>query len=312
MIFGKEELEDILRVIEFNHTLFIGANIGSDVLTNEDRALLKKYGISTDDIKTAFTPYEQNFYFGRLAQALGDKNASSLQYNDFLKYLRRGQYVPLNSREKDTLNIAKQRSYSHIKGLGQKVKQTSEGIILAEDQATRDAYEKTIKNSVERAVIERNTVNSVISEIGNNTGNWARDIGRIASTEMHNVYTEGRAAQIERDGGKDAEVYKTVYGGACRFCIRFYTTGGLGSKPVVFKLSELRAKGSNIGKKQKDWTATVDATHPWCRCDLQYVPEGYIWDEEAGRFARKKIDLKDPARQKKGIKITVGDQVFDI
>ena len=51
-------------------------NIGTDVLTNEDRSLLKKYGIDVDDIKTKFTPYEQQFYFGRLAQAVGIENAS--------------------------------------------------------------------------------------------------------------------------------------------------------------------------------------------------------------------------------------------
>lgn len=267
MIFSKEKLEEILRVIDFNHTLFIGNNIGVDVLTDEDKALLRKYGVKPDDIKTPFTQYEQSFYFGRLAQALGDKNASSLQYNDFLKYLRRGQYVPLSQREKTTLDFAKQRTYSHIKGLGQTVRQTSEGIIIAEDQAVRDAYENTIKGSIERAIIERDTVNSVISEIGHKTGDWSRDIGRIAATEMGNVYEAGRASEAERQGGKDAKVYKDVYPGACRFCIQFYTTGGIGTKPKVFTLSELRANGTNVGQKQKNWKPTLGPVHPFSITD---------------------------------------------
>ncbi len=264
MIFPKEKLEEILRIIDFNHTLFIGNSVGVDILTDEDRALLKKFGVNTNSIKTPFTQYEQSFYFGRLAQALGNENASKLGYNDFLKYLRKGQYVPLNTREKASLDFAKQRSYSHIKGLSQKVRQTSEGIIITNDQATRDAYESTIKGSVERAILERDTINSVVSEIGHKTGDWGRDLGRIAATEMQYAYEEGRAAEAERKGGKDAQVYKEVYAQACRFCIKFYTTGGIGTKPIVFTLSDLRANGTNVGRKQKDWIATLSPVHPWC------------------------------------------------
>lgn len=309
MIFTKEKIEEILRIIEFNHVLFIGNNIGVDILTNEDRSLLRKFGIEIDDIKKPFTQYEQNFFFGRLAQALGNENASKLEYNDFLKYLRKGQYIPLNQREKDTLNYAKQRSYYHIKNLGQKVTQITSGIIISEDQATRDAYEETIKNSIERAILERDTVNSIVSEIGHKTGDWGRDLGRIAATEMQYVYEEGRAAEAERSGGKEAMVWKDVYPGACRFCIKFYTTNGLGSKPKIFKLSELRANGTNIGRKQQSWVATIGPVHPFCRCNLNHVPQGYIWDEERGGFYPPKIDETKP---KKGIKITVGDKKFEI
>lgn len=309
MIFSKEKLEEILRIIDFQHTMFIGNNVGVDLLTDEDRALLKRYGVNVNDIKKDFTQYEQSFYFGRLAQALGDKNASKLGYNDFFKYLRKGQYIPLNQREKDTLNFAKQRTYSHIKGLGQRVRQTTEGIIITEDQKNRDTYEKTIKNSIERAIAERDTINSVVSEIGNKTGDWGRDLGRIAATEMQYAYEEGRAAEAERKGGKEALVYKDAYPQACRFCIKFYTTGGIGTKPKVYKLSELRANGTNIGRKQADWQATLGPVHPFCRCNLNYIPQGYVWDEEKQDFHPPKIDKDTP---KKGITITVGDKKFEI
>lgn len=309
MIFSKEKIEEILRVIEFNHTLFIGTGIGIDILTDEDRALLKKYGINMGDIKKQFTPYEQNFYFGRLASALGNNNASKLTYNDFLKYLRKGQYIPLSSREKASLDFAKQRSYSHIKNLGQRVTQDTSGIVMAEDQAVRDVYESTIKNSIERAILERDTVNSVVSEIGHKTGDWGRDLGRIAATEMQYVYEEGRAADIERSEGKEGLVFKEVYPQACRFCIKFYTTGGIGTKPVVFKLSELRANGTNIGRKQKDWLPTLGPVHPYCRCMVHKIKAGYVWDDEKGMFVPPKRGKDKP---KKGIRISVGDKNFDI
>lgn len=309
MIFTQQKIQEILRIINFNHTLFIGTNVGTDVLTKEDVKLLRSFGIDLKDLKTPFTPYEQNFYFGRLAAALGNENASKLQYNDFKQYLRRGQYIPLNTREKASLSFAKQRTYSHLKNLDQTVASNTANIILNEGQSYRDLFEATTKGSIERAILERDTINSVISEIGTKTGDWARDLGRIAATEMQTVYSEGRAAQIERDEGKEAQVFKTVYPQACRFCIRFYTTSGIGSKPRVFKLDELRANGTNVGRKQKDWLAVISSTHPWCRCDLGYVKPGYIWDDEKQMFVPPKRDKKAP---KKGIKITVGEKVYEI
>jgi len=309
VIFNKEQIEDILNIISFNHVLFIGVNVGTDILTDEDRSLLKKYGIDVNSIKVDFTPFEQQFYFGRLAVALGDNYTNELSYNDFLKYLRRSQYVPLNTREKETLNFAKQRSYSHIKNLEQRVKQNTSGLIIEEDQSMRDAYEATIKGSIERAVVERNTVNSVVSEIGNKTGDWGRDLGRIAATEMQTIYEEGRAAGIERKYGKEAEVWKEVYPAACRFCIKFYTTNGIGSEPKIFKLNKLRQNGTNIGRKQSDWKPVLSATHPFCRCMIHSKLEGYVWNEEKKMFVPPKIDKKAP---KKGIRVTVGDKVFDI
>lgn len=309
MIFNQTQIEDILRIIDFNHILYIGVNVGVDILTKEDKKLLKQYGIDIESIKTDFTPFEQEFYFGRLSAALGAQNASTLVYNDFLKYLRRGQYIPLNTREKETLGFLKQRTYSHIKNLGQKVKQTTNGIIIEEDQATRDAYEETIKNSLERAIIERDTVNSVVSEIGHKTGDWSRDLGRIAATEMENAFLEGRAAEIEKEAGKEAEVYKEVYKNACRWCIGFYTTNGIGSPPKIFKLSELRANGTNIGRKQSAWKAVLQSTHPFCRCLIRWVKRGYVWNDELKMFTAPKIDKEKP---KKGIIIKVGDKVFNI
>jgi hypothetical protein len=308
MIFEKEQIQEILRVISFNHTLFIGTNIGYDLLTKEDKKELQLYGIDPESIKTDFTPFEQQFYFGRLSAALGDKNTKNISYNDFLKYLRRGQYNPLSEREQAMLDYAKQKTYGHIKGLGDKITQTVNGFIIEEDQAKRDKYEETIKNSIERAIIERDTVNSIVSEIGNKMNDWSIDLGRIAATEMENVFQQGRASEVERRYGKDHRVYKEVFPQACRHCIKAYTTNGIGSKPKVFKLSELRANGTNIGKKQSNWLPVLGTVHPFCRCILYNIPEGYVWDEEKKQF----IPPKYGKEEKFGVKIMVGDKTFNV
>lgn len=308
MIFSQEQIQEILRVISFNHTLFIGTNIGYDLLTKEDKKELQLYGIDPESIKTDFTPFEQQFYFGRLSAALGDKNTKNISYNDFLKYLRRGQYNPLSEREEAMLDYAKQKTYGHIKGLGDRITQTVNGLIVEEDQAKRDKYEETIKNSIERAIIERDTVNSIVSEIGNKMNNWAIDLGRIAATEMQTVFSEGRSLEIEKRYGKDAECWKEVYPQACRHCIQAYTTNGIGSKPRVFKLSTLRANGTNIGRKQSEWKPVIPAHHPYCRCLIYNKLPGYEWDNESKRF----VPPKYTKGEKFGVTITVGDKVFDL
>ena len=83
-------------------------------------------------------------------------------------------------------------------------------------------------------------------------------------TELNNVWQLGRAQTIEERQGKEALVFKDVFAGGCRSCIKLYTTDGIGSKPRVFKLSELQANGDNIGKKQTDWLPVIGSTHPHC------------------------------------------------
>ena len=309
MIFTPIQIQEILKIIDKNTIVYGAINVGTDVLSEDDKFILKRYGIDIKKLHEEFPLFQQPFYFGRLTQILGDKNTQKLEYSDFLNYLQRGQYHPLNLLEKDMLELAKHRSYSHIKGLGEKQKSSIVNIIFEEDIKKRAKYEKIISEEIQTAIQDRGSLSSIVSGIGHRTGDWQRDLGRIADTEMNNIMQEGRAAQIKRESGKDAKVYKDVYQGACRHCIRLYLTRGLGSKPIVFTLEELESNGTNIGKKQVDWVATLDGIHPWCRCNLHHVIPGQEWDQEKGDFAYpEKFERKVEITKKD--KITVGDKVF--
>lgn len=65
----------------------------------------------------------------------------------------------------------------------------------------------------------------------------------------------------------------------CNHCVRLHLTAGPGSPPRIFRLSELIDNGSNVGKKARDWQATVPPVHPWCACVLVRVPPGWGFDE---------------------------------
>ena len=264
MIFNLQQIQDILTILERNTILYSVSILGTDILSEYDKQILSSFGIKIDKLSQETTTFEAMYHFGVLSQILGEKSSKNLKYSQFKKYLSTGKYIKMNDREKEMLQVAKQRTYSHIKGLGQKQKQTVEGIIYEEDQKSRAEYEKVIGDAIKTGIQDKKSLSNIMLEIGNKTGDWQRDLGRIVDTEYNNVFQEGRANQIEKQYGKDSLVYKDVYPGACRHCISAYLTEGIGSKPKLFKLSDLRANGSNIGRKVKDWVATLFGMHPWC------------------------------------------------
>ena len=79
----------------------------------------------------------------------------------------------------------------------------------------------------------------------------------------------------------------------------------------MFKLVDLIANGDNIGRKAKDWAPTLQGIHPFCRCQLRYLPKGYVWDEERQIFAPPK-DYKPKIERRSKVKIYVGDKIFEV
>jgi hypothetical protein len=310
MILRQGQIQNILRHISKNILLYITANIGEAVLTEADHGLLGSFGISTQEFEGMVPPYYKMFLLGRLTQALGDYNSSKLPYHDFEEYVRKGQWEPLTPFEELQYTIARQATYGHLKNLDNRIRTDVEtGITSA---ITRTEYENIIKEEIESGVKNKKAIRGIISDIGHRTTDWSKDLGRIVDTEMNNIFQQGRALEIAKKyPGEDPEVYKDVYEGACRHCIRLYLTGGLGSAPIIFKLSQLAANGSNIGRKVEDWKATITGTHPWCRCSIRHKVKNTIWDKATKTFIydKTKLGTKNP-RLKGDIKITVNDKLY--
>ena len=311
MTFSVDQIQKLLNIIRYNHTFLIATNLGTDVLSKEDENLLKVYGVDMKIFDKNVPEYEKMFLLGRLTSTLNEAQIRQLEFNDVEKYIKRGQYIDLSQRERNELKMAKMKTYSHIKGLGSRVENKVTNIIAEEEQKRKSDYEKVIKKEIERGVVERKSVTNIVSEIGNSLNDWQRDWGRIVETEMNDIFQQGRAATMTENFGEDVNVYKEVYEKACRYCISAYLTNGIGSKPKVFKLSELESNGSNVGKKVIDWKPVLYSLHPHCRCLLKRVPEGYEWDEEKGQFVLpEKWERK--VKRKSKIKIQVGDKNFEV
>lgn len=269
MLFTPEQVSLILEDIDFQGCVLVASILGKEMLTDADKELLKKYKVNLDSLVINFPPAQQAYLFGRLVPILTPNQIGTISYKDFVSYLERNQYRTPTQREIEEYKIVANRSYSYIKGLGTRMKEMTTNFIseaeleLATKRREAESL-KVIKEELTSAVLERKAVQKITSDIAGRLNDWQRDWGRIVETELQNIYNLGNAQTIEEEHGIDALVYKEVFPQACRHCIRLYLTGGIGSRPKVFKLSELRANGTNIGKKVADWKPVEGATHPWC------------------------------------------------
>ncbi len=295
-------LDEILSLIEKRLIIYISQNIGESVLTESEKKIVEKL----NPIHKV-TPFEQSYIIGKLSSIIGDKNLSEVRYNDFKDYLKKEEYK-LTPNEKRMLDIAKKRTYYHLKKLGETMKETVGGIVLSEDKKLLEFRQKAIKEEIESGILKKKSISNIVSEIGHRTENWERDLGRIVATENNNIYQEAKAAYFSELSHTDnPQVYKKVYDGACKFCIKLFLTGGIGSRPIVFNLSELQANGTNVGVKQAQWKPVVGSVHPWCRCDTRIYIKGQVWNEETSSFEYPK---KYESKYEPKLKVTVGEKIF--
>ena len=282
MIFNTDQIAELTGVIDFFHTLFIGQNIGKDVLSKADIKLLEKNGIVVDTLSGTFA--EEAYKFGILASALKDKRTKGLTYNDFKKFINSGNFIPLTSAEQSALMAVKQHMYADIKGLGNRIAQDFSRTIIEASLKQRAKYEQVIKKTATKAIQNRWSVNQMASELGHKTGDWARDFDRISDYVMHSAYQQGIASQLLKQYGEDVKVFFSVFERACKHCVATYLTDEVGSEPKQFKLVDVIANGNNIGVKAADYKPSVDPLHPYCRCTMHNVPENGVWDAEKKQF----------------------------
>lgn len=298
-MFSLNQIQELLQALERMHVVFIGDQLGSDLLTKEDKKSLAELGIDWKKFpKTG--KLDEMFRLGMLAEALGQDHVRNLPYNKLKSHLSSGKFLPLTATEKLALDSVKFQAYNDIKGLGNKISRDFSQVFIEVDSKMRSAYENLIREESEKAVALRKTAKELSSILKNKTLDWARDFDRIADFIMHTALDSGISQQILRTHGADAEVYKDVYPGACKECIKAYLTGGIGSRPKIFKLKDILANVSNVGKKQADWLPVVGPHHPWCRCTIQYKFDDTVWDDENRDFKEVRNDygIKRTSRPK--------------
>lgn len=304
MIFSPEEVQSFLNIIDRDNAILIARILGKEALNDEDLSILKKFNISPQSISKEIPSYWQSYLFGRLIPRLSDKQIKSLGWKDFSKYIREGQAPKPTVREIAQYVAAQNRTYNYIKGMATRQKE-----FLSVEISQAELLD-TIHSKMKEGVVKRQSVNQIASNIGRQLKRWNQDWGRIVETELQFINTLGTAQVIGEEYGQDARVYFDVYPGACAHCIRLYLTSGVGSQPKLFRLKDLIENGTNIGRKATDWKAVLAPIHPYCRCQLRYLPKGYKWNEREKLFTLSPSQHKVERHSK--IKITIGDRVFEV
>jgi len=313
MLFSVQQIEQVMKIIDFQHLFFSIHNIGTDFLSSEDKNLLKEFGIDMNKIELPeYTPFQQAFYFGRLAAALKDQT-DKIDYNDFLQYLRRGQFIPLNKIERNALKLLENRAVSYVNKNADRIKQDVQTMFDERNSKWQmnQEFKDFLKEKQKEIISEKRSKSDLVRELGRKTKSWQKDLGRIAETEMQNVYQYGALMSYLDQDGENVQLYKEVFRGACKYCIKLYLSKGIGSEPLIFSFSELLANGTNIGRKAENWLATIGPIHPFCRCELRKKTKGDIWNKDKEMFVLP--EMKKRAEEIKGkIVITVGDKKFEV
>lgn len=192
--------------------------------------------------------------------------------------------IPLSLAESQAVEFARQHAATYCRGLGNRVAEQTGQILVEADQGQRKVYEDVIRQEVSEGVKWRETAEQIRSRIGHATGDWSRDLKRIAVTEQNNAIQNGRGDAIKARHGTDARVARIPEPTACATCRRLFI--GSDGKPKIFGLSEIQGQSNardpqSPGKARRvaEYVPTLEAVHPWCQCGTTHVPDGWIFDE---------------------------------
>jgi len=290
---SADELHKILEILDRQFILFIGSTLGEQGLSDSDKQTLKEAGI---DYKKLYDESKDlahlNFQLGLLSNIIGDKAANKFDYKSLVKYIKEGNYIPLNQTEKAVLQSIKMQSLADIRSAKGRIFNDINNVVSNQLATERANQEEFIREKISEGVAKRKSRKEIAREIARLTGDWKRDFNKSVAYISHTAFNEGRAAMIERRyGGNDkARVWFKVQPDACVACKKAYLKPS--DEPIVFTLQEIQANGTNIGKKQADWLP-CQCMHPFCRCLMQeYIP-GTIW--EKSRF------IVDPSKPKNAV-----------
>ncbi len=205
--------------------------------------------------------------------------------NEMLAEAEKAGLPPLSPVQREAVDFARTRAAQYVVGLGNRVASDLTTLAIETEADVRATAKDVIATEVVRATINRETASKLASRLGDATGDWARDLQRIAETELQTANQEGWAGYITEAVGTGARVAKVPDPEACPRCRSLYL--GPDGAPKLFTLAELRANGANFGRKAKEYLPTVGPVHPRC------FPAGTMVSTPTGRVAIEAVLVGD-------------------
>lgn len=296
-----EVAKDLEKIARDFHSAVAAVIFGPTGVDSEAMELAIKLGL-IDPAHPEESLAKLMMLFGAYQASVGPDPGMSL--DDFRDLLRR-QKVPVTPTEEASAAYAAknaaqyvvglgaragQRITSHMNGVDQQIdydlREDIRDIVSArfgDEEAAERVKQKGIAQGLDDDFFDgqlRSTVSRVRSDIGHLTGDWKRDLQRIAQTELHGAVQNGQVerwlAAAEEDAKNEGKpiksplVYKLPRPGACKHCLRLHLDGVF---PRVYLLSHALGNGTNVGRKANDWQFVVGSVHPWCGCPIFKVPD---------------------------------------
>lgn len=290
-----EALKAIVR--DYHHAFAVGV-LGPDAIPGADLQRLIAMGITPSDFTTIFVTrdgekaapaavrlLDHAYQYGRLtSEPEGREMHAEQSLDDFLAHLAKTRDT-LTEVDRQAMGAARYQAGQYMRGMGDRLALEIGALVLDADAEQRRKYLGTVQRELEDSIDRQGAWRELASDIGHATEDWSRDMQRVAATEQQWAIQEGLArAMAKGRSPKDIRVAKIPSPTACPDCVRLHLTGGPGSPPRVFKLSELVANGTNVGLKRNAWRPTVGPVHPWCACELVEVPDGWAFDPDTGEM----------------------------
>ena len=269
-----------LRAAISDHMLgYVAVAYGSDLVDHD--ALLRLVESGVIDVEDARAiadgattgTLEDAFLAGMVTQRLIDAGhrAHELTHDELVAELARNP-LPLSESGRQALDWCRHGAAVHCQHLGERLVSSVEGLVWAHDENRRNDVED-VRASVATAIAGRRGSKWLRGELGAKLGAFDQDLDRIATTELQDAFNEGTAIEVEQRHGPREAVVKVPNPNACDECRALYV--GADGNPKVFAIEELRANGTNIGRKRRDWLPIVGSTHPYCACELRRLPPGF-------------------------------------
>jgi hypothetical protein len=302
------QLESLNKLIDNKINLFVAKNISSESFTAEEIKALRQSGVQVESIRPQDRLIYQSFALGTISGAIPKSVLNATNYDNFVKYLGSKDFIPLNVYERAVIRSLERQSLSDIRGIGSRYKKTLEGAL---NTSERKYYEDTIRNKVLEGKAKKDSLRNISNEIAKELDSYGRDFDRIVQSMSHQAFSEGRQAFIEKNYGDDAEIWFSVYDGACKICISSYLTNGLKSEPKSFKVGSLPSPQTNYGVKIANQVTTMSPRHPYCRCTPHPKPKGYEWSEDTQSFVPPK-DYKPKVERKSKVKVKFNNREYEV
>jgi hypothetical protein len=283
MLLTAKQLQEIRQIILDRHNAFAVSQYGPQAVAPQILQALKDKGLVDVDISTL----QDAYVYGRIVQILGQSAADKMTYPQFKAYVKTNPQ-PLTSAEQHAVTLASQQAGALCQGLGNKLDKATGQILIEADAELRRKFEAVIRDKTAQNIAKRQSIKQLKSDLGHATGDWTRDLNRIAVTETQTAMQLGQARAISEQNGPDALVAKRSAPHCCDPCSAIYT--GPDGAPRIFKLSALQATGTNQGRKANEYMATAGPLHPNCvppgtmittslgpRAIEHVYPGDYVW-----------------------------------